>query len=120
MLSPVDKWIEELEQMRYLSPTELEYSCLYCNPVNMLAKIKHDTDRPNISNLWLLSEQIRKIENIFSVCDIPPKITDKLKEIKAKLEEKETGKEIEDIQDDVCDLCNRAEKIIKPKINSII
>ena len=28
--------------------------------------------------------------------------------------------EIEDIQDDVCDLCNRAEKIIKPKINSII
>ena len=108
VLSPVEEWTGELDTMRDLTDTELEYSRLYCNPVNMLAKIKHD--KTQYSTVPLLLEQMDKIENILSVYDLPVNFINDLNNIKDKLNS--TPIDISDIQDEIYALCDRSERKI--------
>jgi len=114
VLEPVEKWVTELESMRDLTDTELEYSYLYCSPLYMLAKIKHDITQYN--DVMLFEELIAKIETIllmyFSIAEI---ISD-LNTIKSQINNQLTKNGIENIQDNIYSLCEKSERKIRKKL----
>jgi len=111
VLEPVEKWVTELESMRDLTDTELEYSYLYCQPSRMLAKIRHDQSQYN--TIPLLLEQIGKIERILNVYDFVDVEIETLKNIKNKLNDNTLEINIAAIQKKIAATCYISEENVR-------